>query len=162
MSSPAPTPIAAATTMGPVELTVADLDRSLRWYGDALGLDVLERAGGRARLGAGETELMVLQEEPGARPVPRATGLFHYALLVPDRPSLARWLAHAARDRVPLTGLSDHHVSEALYLSDPDEHGIEIYWDRPRASWEGLVAERLTTERLDVDDLFGVLDDPRG
>ena len=99
----------------------------------------------------------MLSEQPASRGVGRHTGLYHFALLLPDRTDLARWLAHAARDRVPLVGLSDHFVSEALYLSDPDGHGIEIYWDRPRAGWEGRV-ERMTTLRLDVDDLLGELD----
>ena len=104
--------------------------------------------------------LLVLVEEAGARPAFGHTGLYHFALLVPRRADLARWLAHAARDRVPLVGLSDHFVSEALYLSDPDGHGIEIYWDRPREVWEGQVAARMTTLPLDVDDLLGELDDP--
>ena len=73
---------------------------------------------------------------------------------------LARWLAHAARERVPLVGLADHFVSEALYLSDPDGHGIEIYWYCPRELWEGQVAERMTTEPLNVTDLLSELDDP--
>jgi catechol 2,3-dioxygenase len=79
---------------------------------------------------------------------------------VPDRPSLARWLAHAARDGVGLEGLSDHYVSEAIYLRDPDRHGIEIYADRPRERWEGQVMQRMTTEPLDVEGLFGELADP--
>ena len=91
---------------------------------------------GRASLGT-DTELVRFVEEPGARPADGHTGLYHVALLVPDRPSLARWLAHAARDRVALEGLSDHAVSEAIYLRDPDRHGIEIYADRPRELWEG-------------------------
>ena len=78
---------------------------------------------------------------------------------MPERPALAAWLAHAGRERIPLQGLSDHFVSEAIYLGDPDGHGIEIYADRPRESWEGQV-ERLTTLPLDVDDLLGELDDP--
>ena len=102
----------------------------------------------------------MLVEEPGARPSHRHTGLYHFALLVPERPELARWLAHAARDRVSLTGLSDHSVSEAIYLRDPDGHGIEIYADRPRDQWEGRVAERMTTLPLDVDSLLGELPDP--
>jgi catechol 2,3-dioxygenase len=77
---------------------------------------------------------------------------------VPDRPSLARWLAHAVRERMPLTGLSDHYVSEAIYLRDPDRHGIEIYADRPRELWEDRVGERMTTEPLDVKDLLGEAD----
>jgi catechol 2,3-dioxygenase len=79
---------------------------------------------------------------------------------VPERRELARWLAHAARDRVSLTGLSDHLVSEALYLRDPDEHGIEIYADRPRESWDGEVARLLTTIPLDVPSLLAELEDP--
>jgi catechol 2,3-dioxygenase len=98
---------------------------------------------------------------PGARPARGTAGLYHFALLLPERADLARWLAHAAREQVPLVGMSDHYVSEAIYLSDPDEHGIEIYWDRPREVWEGQVAERMTTLPLDVNDLFGELDDPR-
>jgi catechol 2,3-dioxygenase len=123
-----------------------------------VGLDVLDRGTGRVTLGAGSTALLVLVEEPGARPARGHTGLFHFALLVPERADLARWLAHAAADRVALTGLSDHFVSEALYLTDPDGHGIEIYADRPRQVWEGQVAERMTTLPLDVQDLLAVLD----
>jgi catechol 2,3-dioxygenase len=151
--------ISPDTTIGPVHLTVAQLDRSLDYYRRAVGLDALEAGGGRASLGAGGRELLVLVEEPGARPARGSTGLYHFALLVAHRRELAAWLAHAARDRVPLVGLSDHFVSEALYLSDPDEHGIEIYWDRPREHWEGQVAARMTTLPLDVDDLLGELDD---
>jgi catechol 2,3-dioxygenase len=152
--------LAPATTVGAVELTVADLERSLAWYGATLGLEPLERGAGRASLGAGRGELLALVEEPGARPARGHTGLFHYALLVPERRDLARWLAHAARERVPLQGLSDHFVSEAIYLADPDGHGIEVYGDRPRELWEGRVATRMTTLPLDVDDLLGELDDP--
>jgi len=96
-----------------------------------------------------------------ARPARGYSGLYHFALLVPERSDLARWLAHAAREQVPIVGVADHYVSEAIYLSDPDEHGIEVYWDRPREVWEGQVAERMTTLPLDVGDLLGVLDDPR-
>ncbi|HYP49139.1 MAG TPA: VOC family protein, partial [Thermoleophilaceae bacterium] len=131
--------------------------RSLEFYREAVGLSVLEQAGGEARLGAADSELLVLVEEAGARPSLGHTGLFHFALLVPERVDLARWLAHAAVDRVSLTGLSDHFVSEALYLRDPDGHGIEIYWDRPRELWEGQVAARITTLPLDVDGLLGEL-----
>jgi catechol 2,3-dioxygenase len=152
--------IAATTTVGSVELTVADLPRSTAWYGETLGLETLEAAGGWASLGAGGRELLVLVEEPGARPAHGYAGLFHFALLVPARVELARWLAHAARTRTPLQGLSDHSVSEAIYLADPDGHGIEIYADRPRERWDGVVAQRMTTLPLDVDDLFRELADP--
>ena len=152
--------IAPQTTVGPVHLTVSDLDRSLCYYSDTIGLETLERSSSRASLGSAGRELLVLVEEPGAKPAPSHTGLFHFALLVPERPALARWLAHAARDRVGLAGLSDHRVSEAIYLRDPDYHGIEIYADRPRESWDGDVAEVMTTLPLDVDDLLAELGDP--
>lgn len=151
--------IAPETTIGAVELTVGDLERSLAFYRDALGLRTLAREPGRASLGTDGATLLSLVEEPGARPAPGATGLFHFALLVPERADLARWLAHAARERVPLQGLSDHFVSEAIYLADPDGHGIEVYADRPRERWQGQV-ERMTTVPLDVQDLLGELADP--
>jgi catechol 2,3-dioxygenase len=154
------TPIPPATHMGAVHLTVADLDRSLEYYRRSIGLDVLDRADGRATLGAGGTRLLELVEEAGAQPAPGRTGLFHFALLLPDRRSLARWLAHAVRERVRLAGASDHFVSEAIYLSDPDRHGIEIYQDRPRELWEGKVAAAMGTDPLDLDGLLGELDDP--
>ena len=140
--------------MGAVHLTVADLDRSVAYYEGAIGLRVHGCEDGEARLGAGGEDLLVLTEQPGARPADGYAGLFHFALLVPEREALADWLAHAARDRVPLAGLSDHDVSEAIYLRDPDHHGIEIYADRPREQWEGKVAERMTTLPLDANDLL--------
>jgi catechol 2,3-dioxygenase len=148
------TEIPASTRIGAVHLTVADLERSIAYYESAIGLRVHENADGHAALGAGGEHLLVLTEQPGARPADRYCGLYHFALLVPERADLASWLVHAAADRVPLAGMSDHFVSEAIYLSDPDAHGIEIYWDRPRAGWEGQVAERLTTQPLDVRDLI--------
>jgi catechol 2,3-dioxygenase len=159
--APAHAELPADTRMGAVHLTVADLDRSLAYYESQIGLGVHARDNGVAHVGAGDEDLLVLVEEPGAKPADGYSGLFHFALLVPDRVDLARWLAHAARDRVPLSGLSDHYVSEAIYLSDPDHHGIEIYADRPREVWEGEVGTRLTTLPLDVDDLLSVLDDPQ-
>jgi catechol 2,3-dioxygenase len=147
------------TRMGAVHLTVADLDRSLAYYESQIGLRVHARDEERAQLGTGGEDLLVLTEEPGARPADGYSGLFHFALLVPERVDLARWLAHAARDRLALSGLSDHFVSEAIYLRDPDHHGIEIYADRPRELWEGQV-ERLTTLPLDTNDLLATLEDP--
>jgi catechol 2,3-dioxygenase len=152
--------IAPATHMGPVELSVADLERSLAYWGEAVGLRVLAREDGRASLGA-DRELVRLVEQPGAGSARGYAGLYHVALLLPDRASLARWLAHAAREQVAIEGLSDHAVSEAIYLRDPDQHGIEIYADRPRAQWEGRVMELMTTIPLDVESLFGELEDPR-
>ena len=158
--APASAEISPQTTVGAVRLTVADLQRSLRYYQSAVGLQVIARDGPRASLGVGGRELLALEELPGAQPSLGHTGLYHFALLVPERVDLARWLAHAARERVALVGLSDHFVSEAIYLSDPDGHGIEIYWDRPREVWEGLVAARMTTLPLDVDSLLGELEQP--
>ncbi len=152
-----PAEIAAATRMGAVHLAVSDLHRSLAYYEGSIGLDVLHENGGRASLGAGGVELLALEEVPGAAPADGFSGLYHFALLVPERVHLARWLAHAARRRVPLTGASDHFVSEAIYLRDPDHHGIEIYWDRPRELWEGQVA-RMGTWPLDLDGLLRELD----
>jgi catechol 2,3-dioxygenase len=155
--APASAEISPSTTPGSVHLTVSDLETSLDYYRGTIGLEVLERGSSDARLGAGERELLVLVEEPGARPAHGFTGLYHFALLVPQRADLARWLAHAARERARLVGMSDHFVSEAIYLSDPDGHGIEIYWDRPRDVWEGEVGARMTTLPLDVRDLLGEL-----
>ena len=144
--------IAPDAHMGLVELSVSDLDGSLAYWQDAIGLRVLSNENGTAELGA-DTPLVRFVEEPGARPAQGFTGLFHVALLVPDRPSLGRFLAHTARERIPLTGLSDHVVSEAIYLRDPDHHGIEVYADRPREQWEGQVSQRMTTIPLDTDSL---------
>jgi catechol 2,3-dioxygenase len=146
--------ISAQTTIGSVHLTVADLQRSLDFYRQAIGLEMLEQANGRAALGAGGRELLLLVEEEGAKPADGYTGLYHFALLLPERADLARWLAHAERDHVPLTGLSDHYVSEAIYLRDPDGHGIEVYCDRSRELWEGQVFQRMTTLPLDVEGLL--------
>ena len=152
--------IAPATRMGPVELSVSDLERTVDYWQGVVGLRLLGRDNGRASLGA-DTELVRFVEEPGARSARGFAGLYHVALLLPTRRDLARWLAHAGQDRVALEGLSDHAVSEAIYLRDPDEHGIEIYADRPREQWEGRVRELMTTVPLDVDSLFAELDAPR-
>jgi len=139
--------------MGLVELSVSNLDRSLAYWQDAIGLRVLLRENGTAELGT-DTPLVRFVEEPGAQSAQGYAGLFHVALLVPDRPSLGRFLAHTARERYALTGLSDHVVSEAIYLRDPDYHGIEVYSDRPREQWEGRVREKMTTIPLDTDSLL--------
>jgi catechol 2,3-dioxygenase len=151
--------ISPQTTVGAVHLTVADLERSLAYYRDVFGL-AATREDGRAALGAGGRELLVLVEEPGAAPSHGYTGLFHFAVLVPERADLARWLAHVGRERFELTGMSDHYVSEAIYLRDHDAHGIEIYADRSRELWEGEVGARMTSLPLDVQSLLSELEDP--
>jgi catechol 2,3-dioxygenase len=145
--------------MGPVELSVSDLERSLAYWQSAIGLRVLARDGGRVSLGA-DRDLVRLVEEPGAGSARGYAGLFHVALRLPSRGDLAGWLLHAVRDQVPLEGLSDHAVSEAIYLRDPDQHGIELYADRPREQWEGRVHELMTTLPLDVENLLQEADGP--
>src|SRR3954447_8327164 len=151
--------IAPQTRVGAVALTVSDLDRSLDYYKRTLGLQVHARENGTARLGTGGEDLLVLHAEAGAEPAPRNTGLFHFALLLPARADLARWLLHAADSQVRLEGLSDHLVSEAIYLRDPDWHGIEIYRDRPRTEWQrdGEFVQ-MATLPLDVQGVLSALD----
>jgi catechol 2,3-dioxygenase len=151
--------IAPATRMGAVHLTVADLARSLDYYQRLLGLQVHNRDDGTAHLGVGGEDLLVLYEEPGAEPAPRNTGLFHFALLVPSRHDLARWFAHAIKSEAKFAGMSDHLVSEAIYLRDPDWHGIEIYRDRPKAEWErdGEFV-KMATLPLDTEGVLSALE----
>lgn len=155
--------ITADLTLGPAEFTVADIGRSLAFYGDVLGLKARE-AGDGARvvaLAAGDEPLLLLHERPGARRKPaHTTGLYHVALLTPSRRELARTLARLASARYPLTGASDHLVSEALYLDDPDGNGLEIYADRPRSAWPHAGREvRMAVDPLDIDGLLAELDE---
>jgi catechol 2,3-dioxygenase len=143
--------------LGPVKLQVADLDRSVDYYQRVVGLRSLERTAGTAVLGAAgdPTPLVELHERTGANPVPRRgrLGLYHFALLLPDRAALGRFLAHLARlgERA---GMSDHLVSEAIYLHDPDGLGIEVYADRPRNEWKLTGAGiAMATDPLDVESL---------
>lgn len=141
-----------ATQIGLVSLTVADLERSLRYYSEALGFAVLSREGKTAVLGAGDAPLLTLTELAGAARWPvYATGLYHFAILVPTRLDLARSLIHLLEIGLPFPGQADHAVSEALYLTDPDGNGIEIYRDRPRAEWVWQAGRvHMITEALDV------------
>jgi len=144
----------AALRLGQVRLQVAELTRSLVFYEEVLGLRVLSRTPTRATLGAqgDETPLVELHERAGARPVPRRgqLGLYHFAILLPDRPSLGRFVTHLAQTGVQV-GMSDHAVSEAIYLTDPDGLGIEVYADRPRPTWQMDGRQiMMTTAPLDV------------
>lgn len=131
-----PAGLPADLAMGAVRLRVRDAARAIGFYTGTVGLALMGRDGdGIVRLGAGGRTLIELEERPQARPRPRGTtGLFHVAILVPDRAALAVVLRRLATQRVPL-GASDHIVSEALYLDDPDGNGIEIYRDRPAGEW---------------------------
>ena len=145
-----------------VALTVRDLPAMTRFYRDAIGLRPLSGDKMMQDLGAGGRVLLRLVADPAARPAdPRDAGLFHTAFLLPDRAALGAWLRHAAETGVRLTGASDHGVSEALYLDDPEGNGIEIYRDRPAADWTRDGARILmTTERLDMADLAAAAEAP--
>jgi catechol 2,3-dioxygenase len=151
--------IAADTRMGAVRLTVGDLDGVGDFYRDAIGLSELDRADGAVRLGANGAPVVELAGDPDAPPRPRGTsGLFHLAILVPSRADLARALQRVAEAGWRLSGASDHLVSEALYLSDPEGNGIEIYRDRPREEWpvrDGVL--QMDTLPLDLDGVLGEL-----
>jgi catechol 2,3-dioxygenase len=148
------------TSVGTVRLTVTDLDRSRAFYERAVGLRPTELDDGTLALGAaGERPLIELRGDSAARGLNRrAPGLYHLAVLVPTRLDLAFALARIAEARYPLDGASDHLVSEALYLSDPDGNGIEIYRDRPRAEWPRAGDQlQMSTLPLDLDDVIGEL-----
>jgi catechol 2,3-dioxygenase len=130
--------LADATRVGAVHLTVSELDRSVAYYERSIGLRVLRREGAVATMGAGEEELVVLHEQPGARPAGRHAGLYHFALLFPSREELSRAALRLAATRTPIDGASDHGTHEAIYLPDPDGNGIELAADRPRDRWPDI------------------------
>jgi catechol 2,3-dioxygenase len=146
-------------SMGAVRLTVADLDRARNFYRDVIGLKELSTQNGTVRLGADDRPIVELVGDPDAPPRPPGTsGLFHLAILVPSRPDLARALQRVAEAGWRLSGASDHLVSEALYLSDPEGNGIELYRDRPREEWpvrDGVL--QMDTLPLDLDGVLGEL-----
>ncbi len=148
----------AGLRLGVAELSVADLERSVAFYEDVVGLRTVDRRTGEAELGAGGVPIVRLVEVPGARPKPRdAAGLFHVAILVPERRDLAVVLGRLARDRVRI-GASDHLVSEALYLDDPDGNGLEICRDRPRSDWPYDAGRlKMATEPLDAQGVLSLL-----
>jgi catechol 2,3-dioxygenase len=151
-----PQQLPTGTHIARVTLAVADLDRSLGFYRDLAGLREMGRAANSVLLGTGNTAIIELIEERGALPPPpRATGLYHTAILYPDRAALAGIVRHVAARNYPFTGASDHLVSEAFYLDDPDGLGVELYRDRPRSEWRwhGTTIE-MASLPLDVDDLL--------
>ena len=154
-------PIAAGTKIGHVHLKVADLDRALKFYCGILGFELTQRYGAQAAfISAGgyhhHIGLNTWESKGGSRPAPGTTGLFHTAILYPTRADLADALRRLTDAGYPLTGASDHGVSHALYLDDPDGNGVELYWDRPQAEWprdaDGTLA--MITQRLDLEDLL--------
>lgn len=145
--------------LGPVALAVRDLDRSLAFHTRTLGLALLERDPGRAVVGAGGRPLLELVERPGAAARdPAEAGLFHVALLLPDRPALGDALRRLLGTGARPTGAANHVVSEAVYLDDPDGHGIELYADRPREAWYRDGELVIDTLPLDAESVLAVAD----
>lgn len=158
-TTPGVTSAGAPVRIGTVALTVRDLDIMTRFYQQVIGLTPMETGAGLVRLGVGTTVLLELRHDPAAALASRrAAGLFHTAFLLPTRADLAQWLLHAAELGVPLHGASDHLVSEAIYLADPEGNGIEVYCDRPSETWSwrgGMV--QMDTRGLDLDGLVGTV-----
>ncbi len=152
------TQINPQTNMGPVALTVSDFARSLPYYQERIGLQLREQNGSVVHLGTSQRDLLILHENKSAHPVRGRTGLYHFALLVSSRLELAKTLLHLVQTETPLQGMSDHFVSEAIYLGDPDGNGIEIYRDRPREQWEYPNGKlNIGTVAMDVDGVLGEL-----
>jgi catechol 2,3-dioxygenase len=146
--------------IGAIGLIARDLDLLTNFYRDLLGLTVLERTDRIARLGTGGTVLIEIEHRPDAQvDDPAQAGLYHTAFLMPTRQDHARWIMHMARNRIPITGASDHGVSEAFYLDDPEGNGIEVYNDRPRERWKwenALVS--MVTNQLDIEAILTEID----
>ena len=154
-------PIAAGTCIGHVHLKVSNIEQSLAFYCGILGFELQQRYGAQAAfISAGgyhhHIGLNTWESEGGSPPPAGTTGLFHVAILYPTRADLADALKRLAANTIPLDGASDHGVSEALYLHDPDHNGIELYWDKPKEHWprkpDGGLA--MVTQRLDLNDLL--------
>jgi catechol 2,3-dioxygenase len=157
----APSPVDAGVRIGHVHLKVADLDRALAFYTGVLGFDIVARYGTQAAfISAGgyhhHIGLNTWESRGGSPPPPGSTGLYHTAILYPTRAALADALKRVVAAGIPLDGASDHGVSEALYLRDPDENGVELYWDRPEEAWPRTADGELQmyTRRLDLDGLL--------
>ncbi len=153
------TPIDPATNVGLLALSVADLKRSVDFYTGPIGLALLAQGPGSATLGVAGQPLLLLSERTGAAPWPRGgrsyTGLYHFAILLPTQAALGAWLRHWLDLGLPVPGQGDHLVSEALYLEDPDGHGIEIYRDRPRSEWTWRGGQvQMATDPVDLRGLL--------
>ncbi|MHA6643365.1 VOC family protein [Mesorhizobium sp. A623] len=152
-------PFAATTpvSVSRVGLKARDADALAAYYRSVVGLQELSRDAGSITLGAANRPLLVIENDPAAKPDdPRSAGLFHTAFLLPERADLGRWINHAIAEKIQIEGASDHIVSEALYLTDPEGNGIEIYVDRPHESWkwtDGQVA--MATDRMDIPGVVG-------
>jgi catechol 2,3-dioxygenase len=145
----------APIQIGRVALTVNDLGRVGDFYRSVIGLERISGSGEELVLGAGGKPLLELRSDKAARPRPQEAGLFHTAFLLPDRQALGRWLRFVADQGIRLDGASDHLVSEAIYLRDPEGNGIEVYADRPRSAWQRDGAEvRMDTIALDLPGLM--------
>lgn len=158
-------PIDSKVTIGHVHLKVAAIDRALQFYHGVLGFEIMQRYGHDAVfLSAGgyhhHLAINTWESKGGSPPPPGTSGLFHLAILYPTRASLADALRRLIKAGIPLTGASDHGVSEALYLEDPDANGVELYWDRPKAEWPRTSAGELAmyTRKLDLDNLLAEAD----
>lgn len=150
-------------TLGPAALTVSDLDRSVQFYREALGMAELGRDGDTAIMGAGQTPLLHLTGQVGATPQPpHSTGLYHVAILLPNRAELGSALLRVDRAGWAFQGFGDHYVSEAAYLADPDGNGLELYADRPRDTWRWDGPQRLHmgTAALDVQSIVNEVRNP--
>jgi catechol 2,3-dioxygenase len=152
-----PPALPATLRLGAVHLTVSDLDRSIAFYEDAIGLRLHRRADSVAAMGVGEDDLLILYEEEGARRAGRHAGLYHYALLFPSREELARAALRLAATRTPIQGASDHGTHEAIYLPDPDGNGIELAADRPRERWPRPLEYASGPHPLDLDGLLATV-----
>ncbi len=149
-----PTLLPDTLRLGPVDLTVRDVDRAVAWYQRALGLRVHRHEAGFAELGDGTDVSVILHEDPQAQPAGRHAGLYHYALLYPSREELARAVLRLSATRTPVDGASDHETHEAIYLPDADGNGIELAADRPRSEWPDHLGYAGGPKPLDVDDLL--------
>jgi catechol 2,3-dioxygenase len=147
-----------ALRLGTVHLVVSDLDRSIPFYTDVLGLQLARREEAQAGLSVGAEELIVLHETPGARSVSRHSGLYHVALLYPSRLELARVAQRIMESKTPIQGASDHGISEAIYLPDPDGNGLELAADYPREGWPDLTdIDSIAPNPLDMGRLFNLV-----